>query len=192
MTWIKENWPILAIENCYCGTTRRHPSSSCQTRLATVCSHRENEPTPPPFGSRSAETATTSATSSSLRRLDLSPAVIHVPVRDPPDPRALLAPRGGIWRNPNPFSYFHTFTLPQFHIFTFPTATQSTDRRRGRSRLPRGGDFSNPDISAPFGMRCATGTKYPPAAGRPRSGCPSRGAPAFITKSSGNILYTRF
>ena len=37
------------------------------------------------------------------------------------------------------------------------------------------GGFSKPDISAPFGMRCATGTKYPPAAGRPRSGCPSRG-----------------
>ena len=67
-------------------------------------------------------------------------------------PARPLAPRGGIWRNPNPFSYYHTFTLPQFHIFTFPTAARSTVRRRGHSRLPRGG-FSKPDISATFGMR---------------------------------------
>ena len=51
-------------------------------------------------------------------------------------PARPLAPRGGIWRNPNPFSYFHTFTLPQFHIFTFPTAARSTALLRGRSRLP--------------------------------------------------------
>ena len=38
-------------------------------RPALSCSHQENEPTPPPFGSRSAETATTSAKSASLRRL---------------------------------------------------------------------------------------------------------------------------
>ena len=148
MTWIKENWPILAIENCYCGTTRRHPSSSCQTRLATVCSHRENEPIPPPFGSRSAETAATSAKSASLRRLDLSPAVIHVSVRDP---RALLATRGGIWRNPNPFSYFHTFTVPHFHNSTFSHFQRPHDPPTGGVGIAvcRAAAFQNP-TSAPL------------------------------------------
>ena len=36
------------------------------------------------------------------------------------------------------------------HLCSHPA--RSTDRRRGHSRLPRGG-FSKPDISAPFGMR---------------------------------------
>ena len=50
---------------------------------------------PPPFGSRSAETATTSATSSSLRRLDLSPAVIHVPTTGTTYPPAEGCPQSG-------------------------------------------------------------------------------------------------
>ena len=86
------------------------------------------------------------------QRLFMSPRLGQRASRPLQAPARPLATRGGIWRNPNPFSYFHTFTLPQFHIFTFPTAARSTDRRRGHSRLPRGG-FSTPDISALFGMR---------------------------------------
>ena len=86
------------------------------------------------------------------QRLFMSPRLGQRASRPLQAPARPLATRGGIWRNPNPFSYFHTFTLPQFHIFTFPTAARSTVRRRGHSRLPRGG-FSKPDISDLFGMR---------------------------------------
>ena len=43
--------------------------AASRSESAPACSRRENEPTQPPFGSRSAETATTSAKSASLRRL---------------------------------------------------------------------------------------------------------------------------
>ena len=60
-----------------------------------------------------------------VRKADALAGVASRPLQAPARP---LAPRGGIWRNPNPFSYFHTFTLPQFHIFTFPTAVREPVR----------------------------------------------------------------